>query len=235
MAFLETPRFPDDISYGSTGGPGFSTDVVTVNSGHETRNQNWVQSRSNYNAAFGIRTEPQLSELYTFFQVMAGKSHEFRYKDWGDYMSCDLKSTPAQDDQSIGFGSCSTGSIADGQTEFQITKTYAVGIFSRSRDIKKPVGTDFSNSTVIVEVDNSLKDEVGTGGNDDYTVDYATGIISFVLGKYPLLDRGDGNPEEVKCGYEFDVPCRFDSDELNISFEAYAIGNVNVPIIEVRV
>ncbi len=40
MAFIET-RFPDDISYGAAGGPGYQTDVVTVNSGAEQRNAAW--------------------------------------------------------------------------------------------------------------------------------------------------------------------------------------------------
>jgi hypothetical protein len=37
MAFHEV-RFPTDISYGSSGGPEFSTDIVITSSGHEQRN-----------------------------------------------------------------------------------------------------------------------------------------------------------------------------------------------------
>ncbi len=216
MSFIETPRFPDDISYGSTGGPGFNTDVIIVNSGYETRNQNWIQSRSNYDASFGIRTEPQLSNLVTFFQSMAGKVHGFRYKDWGDFKSCNLSSDPAQTDQLIGEGD-------DSNKTFQIVKNYTTGTLTRVRDITKPI-----SGTVLVEVNDILLTETS-----DYTIDYTTGIITFIYA--PLLDRGDGNPEEVKCGYEYDVPCRFDTDNLNANFEAYSIASLSIPIIEVRI
>ena len=39
MAFREI-QFPTKISFGAIGGPGFSTDVVTVRSGREKRNAN---------------------------------------------------------------------------------------------------------------------------------------------------------------------------------------------------
>ena len=207
MAFIETPRFPDDISYGSTGGPTWNTDVITVKSGFETRNQNWSQARHKYDAAFGIRTEPQLSELINFFQSMAGKTHEFRYKDWGDYLSCDLKSTPSSTDQFIGTGD----SV---ETEYQLVKNYTTGIQTTVREIKKPI-----SGTVLINTGTDLTEGV------DFTVDYTTGIVTF--NSAPSTD--------IYAGYQFDVPVRFDTDELNINFEAYAVGSVNVPIIEVRI
>ena len=217
MSFIETPRFPSDISYGSSGGPGFNTDVVTVNSGYETRNQNWVQSRSEYDAAFGIRQEPQLSELLNFFQSMAGKVNGFRYKDWGDYLSCNLKTVIAQDDQSLGTGDSTDGT--DGTADYQIVKNYITGTITRVRDIYKPI-----SGTLLVEVNSILVIE-GT----EYNVDYTTGIITFLPTFVPLIS------EEVKCGYEYDVPCRFDTDTLNINFEAYSVGSVTIPIIEIRI
>ncbi len=39
MSFTEI-RFPENISYGSIGGPEFSTDVVTTHNGCEQRNIN---------------------------------------------------------------------------------------------------------------------------------------------------------------------------------------------------
>jgi len=208
MSFIESPRFPDDISYGSSGGPTYNTDVITVKSGYETRNQNWVQSRHKYDAAFGIRTEPQLSELIEMFHSMAGKAHEFRYKDWGDYKSCNLASNTSYLDQLLGNG--------DGiKTNFQLVKNYTTGLLT-SRKINKPV-----SGTILVSVSAASKVE-----GVDYSIDYATGIITF--------NSAPADTAPVYAGYEFDVPCRFDTDELNINFDAYAIGSVNVPIIEVR-
>ncbi|MFN9789781.1 MAG: DUF2460 domain-containing protein, partial [Holosporales bacterium] len=48
--------FPVDISYGSAGGPQFSTDVVETISGFEQRNVNWSQARLRYNVAYGVRS-----------------------------------------------------------------------------------------------------------------------------------------------------------------------------------
>ena len=55
--------FPVDISYGSAGGPQFSTDVVETISGFEQRNVNWSQARLRYNVAYGVRSAAQLETL----------------------------------------------------------------------------------------------------------------------------------------------------------------------------
>ncbi len=62
MSFHEI-RFPDDIAFGSSGGPEYSTDIVETFSGHEQRNINWSQSRAKYNATHGVKTPEQLDEL----------------------------------------------------------------------------------------------------------------------------------------------------------------------------
>jgi uncharacterized protein (TIGR02217 family) len=41
--------------------------------------------------------------------------------------------------------------------------------------------------------------------------------------------------EEVKAGYEFDVPVRFDTDVMDISIDDWLIGAVDVPLVQVRV
>ncbi|GFY65257.1 uncharacterized protein TNIN_37591 [Trichonephila inaurata madagascariensis] len=62
MSFTEI-RFPENISYGSAGGPEFSTDVVTTHNGCEQRNVNWSRARARYNIAYGVRSNEQLTEL----------------------------------------------------------------------------------------------------------------------------------------------------------------------------
>ncbi|WP_406721716.1 DUF2460 domain-containing protein [Wolbachia endosymbiont (group B) of Euphydryas aurinia] len=84
MSFTEI-RFPENISYGSTGGPEFSTDVVTTHNGCEQRNINWSRARARYNIAYGVRSNEQLTELITFFQARKGKAIGFRFKDWSDF------------------------------------------------------------------------------------------------------------------------------------------------------
>jgi len=40
--------------------------------------------------------------------------------------------------------------------------------------------------------------------------------------------------ETVKAGFEFDVPCRFDTDNMDVNLENYLTGSTDLPIIEVR-
>lgn len=223
---LETPRFPDTISYGSSGGPGFNTSVTTVNSGTEKRNINWIQARHTYDVSFGVRNQEYLNSLIEFFQAMKGKAYGFRYKDWSDYSSSGTD-TITGDDQLIGLGDSTTRS--DGTRDFQIIKSYTLGSQVTDRIINKIV----DNATLVVK-----RHGVTMVETTHYTVDYNTGIITFNYGQIPLLDSvGDGSdiPEEVTCGYFFDVPVRFDTDELSINLEMYEHGTTNVPLVELRI
>jgi uncharacterized protein (TIGR02217 family) len=208
MAFIETPRFPDDISYGSSGGPKWNTDILILKSGYESRNANWGQMRYKYNAAMGVRDNSQLDDLIHWFNAMQGRQHGFRFKDWTDYTSSDLGTAVTPLDQLLGTGN---GVL----TQFQIVKTYTQGSQSRVRTITKLV-----TATVKVAVNEV---EVTTG----FTVNYNTGIITFTS---PVA-----NGHTVKAGYEFDVPVRFDTDELSIAIEHYQTGTLSVPIVELRV
>jgi uncharacterized protein (TIGR02217 family) len=66
--------FPDAIARGATGGPEYSTDVVTVASGFEQRNQNWSAARARYDIGTGIRTREQMAEVIAFFRARKGRN-----------------------------------------------------------------------------------------------------------------------------------------------------------------
>lgn len=149
MAFHEI-RFPDDISYGSGGGPEFSTDIIITQGGFEQRNSNWANARAKYNVAHGVKTETQLAELIAFFRARKGRAHGFRFKDWTDY-----KVTG----QVIGTGNGS-------QTTFQLIKNYTSSN-TETRTILKPV-----SGTVKIYVNGVLQ----TSG---VTVNNTTGVITF--------------------------------------------------------
>lgn len=221
MAFLDTPRFPDDISYGSKGGPMYKTSLLTMVSGREKRNISWSQARHSYDVAYGIKNQTQLDTLLTYFHSMRGRAHSFRFKDFADFHTA----TPS------GYGSAGAPAVAvtkddqvfgtgDGaETAFQLIKTYTTGALSSARDITKPIV-----GTVLVAVDGILQTE---GGGNDYTLDYTTGIVTF--------NSPPANTLSITWGGQFDVPCRFDVDMLETVIDSYQIGNVNVPIIEIRV
>src|SRR5579885_2818058 len=122
MAFIEV-QFPTDISYGSSGGPEYSTDIVETLGGYEQRNANWSSARAVYNVAHGVKTQAQLDALIAFFRARGGRADGFRFKDWTDYQASA---------QNIGTG--------DGNTKaFQLVKLYASGSVTATRTIAKPV------------------------------------------------------------------------------------------------
>jgi uncharacterized protein (TIGR02217 family) len=61
----------------------------------------------------------------------------------------------------------------------------------------------------------------------DYEMDYDRGLLTFVSPP----DEG----AEVRAGFEFDVPVRFDTDAIMTSVSSFQAGEVpNVPVVEVR-
>lgn len=150
MAFHDT-RFPDDISYGSSGGPEYSTDIVITHGGHEQRNINWAASRARYNVAHGVKTAAQLAELIAFFRARKGRAHGFRFKDWTDYQGSV---------EVLGLGNGS-------KTDFQLVRNYTSGSITEARTITKPV-----SGTVQIYKDSALQ-------SSGVTVDYDTGEVVF--------------------------------------------------------
>lgn len=179
MAFHDV-RFPEEISYGSKGGPKFSTSIVSLASGKERRNIDWVQTRAEYDVAHGIKEQAQMVELRAFFYNRYGRAHSFRFKDWGDY---DLIN------ETIGIG--------DGTTKaFQLRKTYTDGPFSYVRTITKPVPGTFQGMLVGV----TPKFET-----TDYTVNYTTGIVTFKVAPALGLTVSLGSGEfDVHCRFDTD-------------------------------
>lgn len=150
MGFVED-RFPPDISYGSSGGPEYATDIVISGSGHEQRNIHWSQARARYNVAHGVKTKAQLNALIAFFRARKGRAYGFRFKDWTDYQATE---------QALGTGDGST-------TQFQLVKHYLSGGVDEVRTITKPV-----NGTANIYKDSVLQ----TTG---VSVAHSTGMVTF--------------------------------------------------------
>jgi uncharacterized protein (TIGR02217 family) len=63
----------------------------------------------------------------------------------------------------------------------------------------------------------------------DFTLDGTTGLVAFLPGKAPVSGAA------VTAGFAFDVPVRFDTDELLIDLEAFAAGEIpSIPLVEIR-
>lgn len=211
MSFHDV-RFPTAISRGATGGPERRTDVVVLGSGFEERNSRWADSRRSYNAGYGVKSLNDLHAVIAFFEERRGKLYGFRWKDQSDWKSCAPESVTSALDQVIGTG---TGALAT----FQLKKVYGSAFQPWTRTIKKPVA-----GTLKVAVAGVARTQ-GT----HYTVDAATGIVTFLAGHIPAAGAS------VTAGFEFDVPVRFDTDKLEVNISGFSHGAIpNIPVVEVR-
>jgi uncharacterized protein (TIGR02217 family) len=159
MSFLESPRFPEKISYGAVGGPVYKTDVVIVNSGFEQRNAVWSQARASYNVAHAARDRDMMAEIIAFFRSVKGRAIGFRFKDWLDYKATNVE------------GFLGTG-VGTGLPTYQLKKKYEAGVNFELRDIRKPVA-----GTVRVYLNNVLLTEGTSAGQ--WQIDNSTGIVTF--------------------------------------------------------
>lgn len=202
-------RFPVAIARGATGGPERRTDVVTTASGREERNSRWAHSRRRYNVGFGMKTIADVQSVVAFFEERRGRLHAFRFRDHADFKSCPPAATPAATDQLLGTGDGSA-------TVFQLVKRHGTGAREHVREITAPVA-----GSVVVAVN-------GTA-TPHFTLDAATGRITFLPGHTPAAGAS------VTAGYQFDVPVRFDTDQISINLSHFAAGEIpDIPLIEVR-
>jgi uncharacterized protein (TIGR02217 family) len=123
MAFLETPRFPDKISFGATGGPTWQTEIAALDSGYEYANQNWSQARARYEVGHDARLPELFDELLDFFMAVGGRANQFRFKDWSDFSATSVQGV--------------VSSLSP--TTFQMYKRYTAGSLQYNRKIVKPV------------------------------------------------------------------------------------------------
>lgn len=151
MADFHEERFPTDISYGSTGGPEFSTEVVILSSGHEKRNINWTYPRERWQVAYGVKEQSHLDALRNFFYARQGRAIGFRFKNHDDYQGTT---------ENLGEGDDST-------VAFQLVKIYTSDGNTLTRKITKPV-----DGTVSVFIDDVEQ------GESVWSLDTTTGIIT---------------------------------------------------------
>jgi uncharacterized protein (TIGR02217 family) len=113
--------FPGLVGRGATGGPGFSTQIVTLASGAEQRNVNWSNSRGRWNISTGIRSRADMAAVIAHFHVVKGRAYSFRFKDWNDFEAADQAMVQIR------------------PTVWQIVKRYNRSGYEHVRTITKPV------------------------------------------------------------------------------------------------
>lgn len=123
---MSLERFPDDIGADATAGPMFFTDVVGVESGHESRTARWSQSRWKGVVRIPAREVAKSQRMIAFFRaVAAGMANKFVVRDWSDYTVTATEGKLA---------------IIDA-THFQAYKRYDFGAMFHERKITRLRGT----------------------------------------------------------------------------------------------
>ena len=204
--------FPLDIALKSAGGPERKTEIVALGSGREERNARWAHSRRRYDGGYGVKTFDALSQVVAFFEERRGRLYGFRWRDRLDHSSAGPGASVTPLDQAIGTG--------DGtRTQFPLTKTYGAAHAPYARLIAKPVAGSVRVAVGGVEQTDGVA----------FTCDATTGVVTFLPGHVP------GAGAEVRAGFLFDVPVRFDTDYLEVDLSAFAAGSVpRIPVVEVK-
>lgn len=208
MSAFHDVRFPLSVSFGSTGGPEWRNEIVTLTSGMEKRNARWAHSRRHFDAGTGLRSLDDLKTVLAFFEARRGSLHTFRFRDPFDFSSAAGSVAPSPFDQQIGSG--------DGiRALFPLIKRYE----TYDRPITRPV-----NGSVLMGVDG-----VRLAEGEAFTLDSATGNVTFMPDYIPAEGA------IVTAGFLFDVPVRFDTDRLMASIASFQAGEIpSIPIIEVK-
>ena len=207
MSGFHEVRFPLRVALGVSGGPVRRTEIVNLSNGREQRNGRWRNSRRRYDAGSGVRSVADLYEVMAFFEARGGQLYGFRFRDPVDWKSCGPLVSVTATDQTIGTG--------DGvRKAFALVKTYADAGGGFERVIAKPVA-----GSVVVAVD-------GAGVSQGWTVDAATGVVTFAI--------PPAAASTVTAGYEFDVPVRFDIDRIDVNLSGFDAGLIpTIPLTEI--
>lgn len=204
MSGFHDVRFPLSIGLDARGGPERRTEIVTLNSGREERNAVWRDSRRRWDAAPGVRSQADLARLIAFFEARQGRLHAFRFTDPFDHSSALTGAAPGPLDQVIGTG--------DGATSrFQLTKTYGDAASQWRRPITHP-----------------------QAGSMRAAIDGLETHIELESDGWIIFDTPPADGALITAGFHFDVPTRFDADQIEASLEGGAALIASVPLLEVR-
>lgn len=103
-----------------------------------------------------------------------------------------------------------------GSSTIQLTKVYGNGYNNYTKNIVKPV-----SGTVTLKVNGS--------NYSSFTVNTTNGVVTLTGSPLPLIS------DVITWSGEFDIPCRFDQDQLSINLKEAELGETSVMLSEVRI
>lgn len=168
----------------------YQTSIVDADGGEEDRNANWTAARRLWRCnSQGRLADDLIEQLEMHFHKTRGAWKTFLFKDRGDFNHWQISTSTAA--TPIGTGDALT-------TAFQMIKFYGFGDDQRTRTITNPI-----DGSVAIYLDGALQ-TVTT----DYTVDYETGIVTFMT--------APGSGVAITATFQFRNRVRFASDDLDV-------------------
>jgi len=205
-------RLPVNLEKGSGFGPSFKNVIQESIAGTEQRFAQWTKCRGVGDLSYGIlsSTDPlgDYRAVLSLFRAHGGRLYPFRFKDWSDFQATNEN-----------FGSGNGSAVS-----FQLTMTYdpsyillgVAGSLQYVRNITLVSGTP------TIKVAGVTK----TAGVD-YNIS-SSGVVVFTS-----APSGSPAPALTWTG-EFDVPVRFDTDQLPVIMSMSDLASIrSIPIREV--
>jgi uncharacterized protein (TIGR02217 family) len=185
MTFINT-RLPTQVEINAVRREREPVDIVKTDGGYEVRNARHATGLFEYELTYPTAgySDTVSKAVKDMFKASRGGLYPFRFRDW------DPENNTLTDEV--------IGTKNGSQTAFQIIKTWTVGGQSQVRRITRPV------SPLTVKLDG-----VTTGSG--YSIDYATGILTFSSG---------AGSQVVSVSGTYDIPVRFD-----LTFQATGLAS----------
>lgn len=217
MAHYDDIILPLGMSLGSSIGPKTSTQQLITTSGKRKTNKRFVQHLTKFDIGYNVKSMLDIYIIKDIFKAVDGPFGSFLARAWDDWNTTFGLMEPGDEsfitDQDEPLKNTVTDLLTgDGATTtFQMIKEYKGGsaTANHQRDIYKP-----QNGSVVVSIDAAAQTE-----GVDYTVNYATGVITFISGA-----PGDGT--FPFCGASFYESVGFMDDELlqTLDFSSHEVS-----------
>lgn len=203
-------RLPEGIERGSQFGPSFRNVIQEAISGNEQRFAQWTKCRGVGDLSYGLLTSAEplgdFAAILALWRAHFGSLYPFRFRDWSDYTATD---------ELFGNGDGS-------ETDFQLVKTYDPSQIL----LNTPGSLFYVRSITLVTGTPTIKiDDVEQTLTTDYTIS-SSGVVTFT-------SAPSGSTNLTWSG-EFDVPVRFDTDQLPVILNEADLTSIrSIPIKEV--
>jgi uncharacterized protein (TIGR02217 family) len=182
------PVLPACPSFGFTSRADYSVTIIERASGVRSVNRNWYYPLQTFTAVpIGDKPQEDIHKILRFWHAVGGQAGRFLFKDYTDFKSSRrINDATTAIDQPI---------VMDSNGDWQLTKVYEDEefLFQQQRKISKP-----KLGTVSIAIDG-----VTATPTVDYTIDYDTGLVTFVA--------LDSPPGVLTWGGEFYVPVMFET------------------------